>query len=169
MPNSNYEQIYAVLMHMSFFADWLENDENYKLNLNMGDEDESVSLKKGFGTVNFINLVPSSDKFSIQYDNVENHPIGIAKLINSLKRSSTRLQVIIMATGKSISVAVKLPKNVSRRAVVTIDDLTWPVNLKNGVGFIKFDRMRFGPHEVKVQYKGDKNYIKASITKTVRI
>ena len=167
--NSNYDQIYAIIMYMSFFADWLENDENYNLNVKIRDGNKSVSLKKGFGTVNFSNLIPSSDKFSIYYDSVEYHPNGIVKLIDNLKRATPRLQVIFMAVGASIRVAVKLPKNVSRRAGITIGPLSQFVSLKNGVGFIKFDELKSGLHEVKVQYNGDENYSKVSITKMIKL
>lgn len=90
-----------------------------------------------------------------------NKTVNVTKAVPEIEIIADDINV-----GETLNVGVKLPKDVSRRAIVTVGGHSKTVTLKNGEANVKFTNLAAGSHEVKVKYAGDSNY-KASENSTV--
>jgi hypothetical protein len=106
------------------------------------------------GTVKFEGLTKGKYDIVVSYDGDEKYLKSSASTSISVTRCTANIEIIAddINCGESLTVGVKLPSDVTRRAKVTIDDVSKFVILKEGVGSVKFDGLAKGKHTITVTY-----------------
>lgn len=169
---NDYDEYYTVTAKSGDYGEDLIVDINLPVavdcqaDVKIGDVVKSVDLKRGLGSVNFCGLAAGLHEVSISYGD-EKYLKYDVKLMTKINRVIPQMQVIICDNGDSLGVNVKLPGDVSRRAIVAIGDDSKLVSLKDGEGFTEFNGLKSRSLEVNVSYNGDTNYKPVSITKNV--
>ena len=149
----------------------LPSEVSRRARVTVGDESKLVSLKNGVGTVKFEGLTKGKYDIVVSYDGDEKYLKSSASTSISVTRCTANIEIIAddINCGESLTVGVKLPSDVTRRAKVTIDEVSKFVILKEGVGSVKFDGLAKGKHTITVTYDGDENYLKSSATAVVNV
>ena len=140
----------------------------HSVTLKVGDETKTVNVNDTKATVNFTGLKAGSYIIEAAYEGDSNYLKASANKTVKVTRAVAEIQVAAedIKAGQTLKVAVKLPGDVSRRAIVSVGDESKTVTLKNGEANVNFSGLTVGLYEVKVSYAGDVNY-KASENSTM--
>ena len=145
----------------------MPSDVTRRVKVTIGETSKYVSLKDGKGSVKFSNLASGKHNITISYDGDANYLKSTLNITAKVNKATPDIQIKAndIKQGETLTVEVKLPEDVTRRALVTIDGQSKYASLKNGCGNVKFSNLEAGNHQIKVSYDGDANY-KASSNST---
>ena len=149
----------------------LPDDVTRRAVVTIGNESKTVTLTKGLGMVKFAGLKVGTHEITVSYDGDSNYVKSSVNATVKVNKATPDIQITAndITEGEKLTVEVKLPADVSKRATVTIDDVTKYVTVKDGAGSVKFDSLSKGTHEILVSYAGDANYKKTSNTTMVTV
>ena len=147
------------------------SDISRRVSITVGNESKIVSLKNGVASVKFIGLAAGTYDIIASYNGDSNYLKSLVNTTVKVSKATPEIQVIgySITYAETLTIHVQLPGDVSKRATVTIDNVTKAVTLKNGTGSIKFTDLGVGTHEVQVSYAGDANYKKASTATRIEL
>ena len=149
----------------------LPGDASRRAQVTIGNESKYVTIKDGKGSVKFTGLTVGKYTIEASYGGDDNYMKAVSNITANVKKTDCKIKVTAKAVpdANNVVVNVTLPKDVARRAQVTIDNESKYVSLKDGKGSVKFTGLTVGKHTVTVSYTGDNNYMKVEGNTTVNV
>ena len=146
-------------------------DITKRINLTLDSQSKLVSLKNGEATLKFKNLNAGTYAITAAYAGDANYKKSQAQKSVTVNKATATIKLTAnsISYGEDLTVSVKLPKDVTKRVLVTAGDQSKYATLTNGQGSVKFTDLNAGKYTVTATYEGDANYLKSDANKTVYV
>ena len=146
-------------------------DITKRINVTIENQSKLVSVKNGKATLKFNNLAPAKYTITATYAGDANYKKSQSQKSVTVNKApaAIKLTANAVAYGEDLTVTVKLPKDVPKRALVTIGNESKYVSLKNGEGTVKFSDLKVGKYIITASYAGDANYLKSEVNRTATV
>ena len=148
----------------------LPSDVTRRAIVTVDNQSKYVTLKNGSGIVKFSDLSAGKHMITAFYNGDEKYSKMSNNLsINVNNNSFIKISANDISYGKELIINVTLPHDVTRRAIITVDNQSKYVTLKKGTGIIKFANLTTGKHNIIASYNGDEKYGKSSLNLSVNV
>ena len=146
-------------------------DVSRRVVVTLGNETRLVILANGTGSARFSGLAVGSYEVVASYNGDANFIKSSANVTAVVTRQASGIKVTAnpVSCGEDVVVEVRLPGDVSRRAMVTLGNETKYASLTNGTGSVKFSGLAIGSYDVVASYNGDTKYLKSSATAVAKV
>ncbi len=126
----------------------------------------TAKVENGTATVNVVNATPGKQDITVNFTEdgkkpvVQNATVDIPK-VNNYPISAE----VVNQTGGNATIVVTVPEDATGNVTVTVNNKTYPAEVKDGKAIVNVSDLPVGSHSVDVTYEGDDKYNSLS-TKT---
>ena len=149
----------------------LPYDVSRRVNVTLGNESKLVSLTNGSASVKFSGLAIGTYTATVSYNGDEKYLKSSVDVAAKVVKATPEIQVTAndISVGEALIIEVKLPADISRRAIVELNGENKLVSLKEGVGNVVFTDLEAGSYTVNVSYNGDSIYNSSSTSTKIEV